>query len=139
MALFAILALLDLLAPKVAAIARTTAKEALSQPLFYVLLAIGIFAILVFPFVPYNTFGEDIKMLKAEGLTLNESKTRIQRRNRAQTVTGIVVNEGPRAPRKLVRKLRAIAHQRGAKTAWFGGMCGYVGMIHPDHRKTIGG
>jgi ABC-type transport system involved in multi-copper enzyme maturation permease subunit len=61
---------LGLLAPKVAAIARTTTKEGLSQPVFYVLLAIGIFAILLFPFIPYNTFGEDIKMVKAEGLTL---------------------------------------------------------------------
>jgi ABC-type transport system involved in multi-copper enzyme maturation permease subunit len=69
-AMFAISALLRLLAPKIAAIARTTAKEALSEPLFYVLLAIGVFAIIIFPFVPYNTFGEDIKMLKAEGLTL---------------------------------------------------------------------
>ncbi len=69
-AMYGIVALLTLLVPKVAAIARTTAKEALSQPLFYVLVLIGIFAILVFPFIPYNTFGEDIKMLKAEGLTL---------------------------------------------------------------------
>lgn len=56
--------------PKIAAIARTTAKEALTQPLFYVLLAIGIFALLLFPFVPYNTFGEDVKVIKDEGLTL---------------------------------------------------------------------
>lgn len=68
--LFCVLQGLQLLFPKVTAIARTTTKEALSQPLFYVLLAIGIFAILIFPFIPYNTFGEDIKMLKAEGLTL---------------------------------------------------------------------
>jgi len=38
--------------------------------LFYVLLSIGIAALLIFPFIPYNTFGEDVKMLKAEGLTL---------------------------------------------------------------------
>ncbi len=62
--------LLRLLAPKVAAIARITMKEGLSQPLFYVLLAIGVFLIIIFLFIPYNTFGEDIKMLKAEGLTL---------------------------------------------------------------------
>ena len=68
--LFAALLLLRLAAPKVAAIARTTAKEGLAQPLFYVLLAIGVFAILIFPFIPYYTFGEDIKMLKATGLTL---------------------------------------------------------------------
>ena len=68
--LFGIWFLLRLLAPKVAAIAHVTTKEGLSQPLFYVLAAIGVFAILIFPFIPYNTFGEDIKMLKAEGLTL---------------------------------------------------------------------
>jgi len=59
-----------LVAPKVAAIGRTTAKEALSQPLFYVLLTIGVFCLILFPFVPYNTLGEDIKMVKDEGLTL---------------------------------------------------------------------
>jgi len=61
---------LQLLASKVAAIARTTARQALSQPLFYVLLLIGLAALVIFPFIPYNTFGEDVKMLKSEGLTL---------------------------------------------------------------------
>lgn len=62
--------LFQLVAAKVVAIARTTSKESLSQPLFYVLLAIGVTALLIFPFIPYNTFGEDVKMLEAEGLTL---------------------------------------------------------------------
>ncbi len=62
--------LLRLIVPKVAAIAKTTAKEALSQPLFYVILAIGVFGIMLFPFVPYNTFGEDVKVVKDAGLTL---------------------------------------------------------------------
>ncbi len=62
--------LLRLIVPKVAAIAKTTAKEALSQPLFYVILAIGIFGIIIFPFIPYNTFGEDVKVVKDAGLTL---------------------------------------------------------------------
>ncbi len=62
--------LLQAALPKVAAIARITAKEALSQPLFYVLLGVGVFALILFPFVPYNTFGEDVKMVKDEGLTL---------------------------------------------------------------------
>ena len=48
----------------------TTAKEAMSQPLFFVVLALGIFALLMFPFIPYNTLGEDIKMLKEVGLDL---------------------------------------------------------------------
>lgn len=58
------------LTPKVAAIAWTTAKEAMSQPLFYILLTIGVFGLVLFPFIPYNTLGEDLKMLKDEGLTL---------------------------------------------------------------------
>ena len=62
--------LLRWLAPKVAAISWTTSKEAMSQPLFYLLLTIGIFGLILFPFVPYNTLGEDIKMVKDEGLTL---------------------------------------------------------------------
>jgi len=56
--------------PKVAAIALTTGKEVLSQPLFYVLLTTGIVLLLLFLFLPYNTFGEDVKMVKEEGLTL---------------------------------------------------------------------
>lgn len=57
--------------PKVTAIALTTAKETFAQPVFYVALGIGGFLVaVVFPFIPYNTFGEDIKMLKDSGLTL---------------------------------------------------------------------
>lgn len=69
-ALVVIVLLLQQFLPRVTAVAMTTAKEALSQPLFYVILGIGAFAILLFPFIPYNTFGEDIKVLKDEGLTL---------------------------------------------------------------------
>lgn len=69
-ALYAVLWLLRLAFPKVAAIARTTAKEGMSQPLFYVILAIGIFALVIFPFIPYHTFGEDVKMVKSSGLAL---------------------------------------------------------------------
>ena len=68
--LMALGALLRWVAPKVAAIGRTTSKEAMSQPLFYVLLTIGVFGLMLFPFIPYNTLGEDIKMVKDEGLTL---------------------------------------------------------------------
>lgn len=62
--------LLRLVFPKTAAIARTTAKEAMSQPLFFVVLVVGVVALLLFPFVPYNTFGEDVKMLKDGSLTV---------------------------------------------------------------------
>jgi ABC-type transport system involved in multi-copper enzyme maturation permease subunit len=65
-----VIGLLRVAVPKIAAIAWTTGKEAVSQPLFYVLLAIGIFLLFLFPFLPYNTFGEDVKILKDTGLTL---------------------------------------------------------------------
>jgi len=56
--------------PKVAAIALVTAKESMAQPLYYVVMALGSFALLAFIYIPYNTFGEDVKMLKDSGLTL---------------------------------------------------------------------
>ncbi len=55
--------------PKVAAIAVTTAKDGMSQPIFYVALALGICLLVGFVFIPYNTFGEDVKMLKDSSLT----------------------------------------------------------------------
>jgi hypothetical protein len=68
--LLGIYVLMQLAVPKVAAIAGTTAKEALSQPLFYLLLVIGACLLVLFVFVPYFTFGEDIKMVKDMGLTV---------------------------------------------------------------------
>ncbi|MBI2824236.1 MAG: ABC transporter permease subunit [Planctomycetia bacterium] len=69
-AMFAVYFLLVLVAPKVAAIARTTAKEAWAQPLFWVELVPGIILLMLFPFIPYNTFGEDVKVVKDSGLTM---------------------------------------------------------------------
>ena len=56
--------------PKVAAIAWTTCKEAVMQPLFYILLFGGIFLLAVFFYLPYFTFGEDTKVYEECGLTL---------------------------------------------------------------------
>jgi ABC-type transport system involved in multi-copper enzyme maturation permease subunit len=61
---------IQVLSPKVAAIALTTAKEAMSQPLFFLALGLGSFLLVAFVVIPYNTFGEDVKMLKDSGLTL---------------------------------------------------------------------
>jgi len=58
----------QLFMPKVAAIALTTARESMSQPLFYLALGLGACGLIAFVFVPYNTFGEDIKMVKDSGL-----------------------------------------------------------------------
>ncbi len=56
--------------PRVSAIALATSKSEIAQPLFGIIVVLGAFLILLFVFLPYNTFGEDIKMLKDSGLTL---------------------------------------------------------------------
>lgn len=55
---------------RVAAIAAATTKEAIGQPLFAVVITAGIALIVAFIVIPYNTFGEDVKMYKDSGLTL---------------------------------------------------------------------
>lgn len=56
--------------PKVSAVAISTIKTELSQPIFQVLLLIGLIFILASIYIPYNTFGEDNKMYKDSAITL---------------------------------------------------------------------
>jgi tetratricopeptide (TPR) repeat protein len=46
--------------PKMAAVALSTTKSDIAQPLYAIVMAIGVFALLVFVFIPGNTFGDDI-------------------------------------------------------------------------------
>ena len=55
---------------RVAAVASATTKEAIGQPIFSVAIIVGIVMLTAFIVIPYNTFGEDVKMLKDSGLTL---------------------------------------------------------------------
>ncbi|MEQ8846409.1 ABC transporter permease [Botrimarina sp.] len=57
------------LATDASTIAAATAKEAVSQPLFLLLTVLGGVALLAYIYLPYNTFGEDVKMLKDSGLS----------------------------------------------------------------------
>ena len=50
-------------------IAAATAKEAIRQPSFLILLGVVVMWLIISVFVPYFTFGEDIKMYKDTGLT----------------------------------------------------------------------
>ena len=65
-----VLVLLRIIFPKVSAVAAAGAKEAMSQPLFLLSIGLGAAALLVFIVIPYNTFGEDVKILKESGATL---------------------------------------------------------------------
>jgi len=68
--LFALYFLQFSIAPRLSAIALATFKSQIAQPLFAIVLLVGTVALILFIFIPYNTFGEDIKMLKDSGLTL---------------------------------------------------------------------
>ena len=61
--------LLYWLFPGVSTIALATSKEAVAQPLYILVMLGGAFALLLFIYIPYNTFGEDVKMFKDSGLT----------------------------------------------------------------------
>jgi len=57
-------------APRVWALALSTAKNEMAQPLYLLLLALGIFGVLLFGIYPFNTLGDDIRLLKDSGVTL---------------------------------------------------------------------
>jgi ABC-type transport system involved in multi-copper enzyme maturation permease subunit len=57
------------LLPGLSVIAMATAKEAVAQPIYILAMVVGAVALVTFIYIPYNTFGEDVKMLKDSGLT----------------------------------------------------------------------
>ncbi|TWU48561.1 hypothetical protein Poly51_44610 [Rubripirellula tenax] len=57
-------------APRVWALALSTAKNEMAQPLYLLLMALGIFGVVFFGFYPFNTLGDDIRLLKDSGVTL---------------------------------------------------------------------
>ena len=85
-----------------------------------------------------------------EGFRINQNKTRVHRPHTAQMVTGIVVNERPGVPRKLVRRLRAILHRaqfeglenqnrenRPHFEDWVRGMVAYIQMVNPKQAEPL--
>lgn len=89
-------------------------------------------------------------ILEDEGFEVNEKKLRVQRRNCAQVVTGIVVNEKPSTPRVERRRLRAILHRakleglekqnregRPDIAAWLRGHVAYVSMVNPAQGQAL--
>ncbi|HBE68258.1 MAG TPA: RNA-directed DNA polymerase [Planctomycetaceae bacterium] len=85
-------------------------------------------------------------IVREEGFQVNESKTRVQRPSQAQTVTGLVVNDGVSVSRSTVRMLRAILHNASLHglesqnrdnhphfAAWLEGMIGHVVNVDPQH------
>jgi retron-type reverse transcriptase len=84
-------------------------------------------------------------LVQDEGFAVNEAKTRVLRRNAAQKVTGLVVNDRPAVPRRELRRLRAILHHarregldqqnrtgRPDFRAYLEGKIAYVRMVQPQ-------
>ncbi|MCE9556948.1 MAG: ABC transporter permease [Planctomycetes bacterium] len=61
--------LLQGLFPKLSAVAIATSREAMGQPLYYLLLGAGAVFLLAMLFTPFFTFGEDVRQYKDSGLT----------------------------------------------------------------------
>lgn len=59
--------LLALIWPKGGAVAQAAFREGIRQPMFWLLGGFGFLLMLVSPFIPYFTFGEDDKMVKELG------------------------------------------------------------------------
>lgn len=64
---FVLILFQTVLFPKESAISWATFKTETSQPLFAILLAIGMVFLAAAVYIPYNTFGEDIKMYVTTG------------------------------------------------------------------------
>jgi retron-type reverse transcriptase len=89
-------------------------------------------------------------IIRDEHFEINEAKTRVQRPNVRQSVTGIVVNRRPNVPRRITRQLRAILHhakKEGLEAAnregrhnfenWLGGMIAYIQMVNPYRGQKL--
>lgn len=53
--------------PKGGSVARAAFYEGVRQPMFYLLIGLALFFMTLMPFIPYFTFGEDLKMVKELG------------------------------------------------------------------------
>lgn len=84
-------------------------------------------------------------IVQDEGFAINVKKTRVQRPESRQSVTGLVVNAAPAVPRDMVRRIRAILHRAKREglaaqnrekhpnfRGWVEGMIAYIAMVKPE-------
>lgn len=68
LAIYLVYFLLHWLVPGVSTIALATSKEAIAQPIYILALILGACLLVLYIYIPYNTFGEDVKMFKDSSL-----------------------------------------------------------------------
>ena len=87
-------------------------------------------------------------IVRDEGLTVNEEKTRVMRKGRHQEVTGLTVNDGLSVSRKERRRFRAYLHKaqnetapqtwrRGSPEASALGYAQFLTMVHGDGARDL--
>ena len=84
-----------------------------------------------------------------EGFRVNQKKFRVIRRSQKQSVTGIVVNDCLRIPRRQRRQIRAILHncrvhgfesqerRHPGLEGWLRGFASYIYMVHPEEGTDL--
>ena len=85
-----------------------------------------------------------------EGFQVHPDKTRVLRKNAAQLVTGLVVNDRPKVARTEIRRLRAILHRarfdgldaqnrekRPEFRNWLRGKIAYIAMSDPKQGEAL--
>jgi hypothetical protein len=83
------------------------------------------------------------RIIREEGFRVNDGKTRIARRGRRQTVTGVVVNTKLGLSRQERRRLRAMIHQLrhgppdADRLARVRGKLAYLAMLNPDEAAAL--
>jgi retron-type reverse transcriptase len=90
------------------------------------------------------------RIIAEEHFALNLAKTHLAERATRQVVTGLVVNDGPAAPRELRRRLRATLHNarrtglaaqnrdgRAAWAAYLRGQIAFVASANPQHAERL--
>ena len=88
------------------------------------------------------------RLVREEGFEPHPEKTRVLRRGRRQEVTGLVVNETPKLPRKRLRQFRALLQQVetrgpegkhwGASPDLFASMRGFAALVNMTDPKLGG-
>jgi retron-type reverse transcriptase len=90
------------------------------------------------------------RIIAEEHFALNLAKTHLAERSTRQVVTGLVVNDGPAAPRELRRRLRAALHNarrtglaaqnrdgRASYVAYLRGQIAFVESANPQHAERL--
>lgn len=93
----------------------------------------------------YRPLQEIIILLRNHGYKINNTKTRIQRKHKQMTVTGVVVNKVTSVPKWKRKNIRAAIHNYSVKGIPISekekerlvGYCEWINQLNSDHGKKL--